>query len=138
MTICEKEQKFIADFNELDDWFLQYEYLIESSCGMPELPESLRTEKNRVPGCQSGVWVEVSRNAGKILIRAHSDALIIRGIMGVLLSLLNGRTPEEIEHYQMRFIKETSLMQQTSTDRFQGISAVLAEIKERIKEEGEI
>ncbi len=130
MTIREKEQQFIDDFNELGDWFLQYEYLIEMICGMAELPEALRTDETRVAGCQSGVWLAMEFKDGRVRIRAHSDALIIRGILAVVVSLLDGRTPEEICAYEMRFIDETPLKEQMSTDRFRGMAAVACEIRE--------
>lgn len=129
MTIREKEQQFIDDFNELDDWFLQYEYLIEMICGVAELPEALRTGERRVAGCQSGVWLVMEHEDGRVRIRAHSDALIIRGILAVVVSLLDGRTPEEILNYEMHFVDATPLKEQMSTDRFRGMTAVIQEIK---------
>lgn len=130
MTIREQEQNFIDDFNELNDWFLQYEYLIELTCGMQELEKDKRTERTRVAGCQSGVWLEMEIQDGTVLVRAYSDALIIKGMLAVIASLLSGRRAEEIAAYEMRFVDETPLKEQMSTDRFKGMSAVVNAIKD--------
>lgn len=130
MTIREKEQEFIDDFNELGDWFLQYEYLLESTSDMKPVTEEERTGLSRVPGCQSGVWLVITCVNKKVHIRADSEALIIKGILAIIVSLLDGRTPEELQQYQMRFIEETALHEQLSTDRFYGISSVVKAIKD--------
>lgn len=129
MTIAELEQTFIDDLNMLGDWFLQYEYLLEISTELPKIPEEKRTAENKVPGCQSGVWLDICQKDGKVFVTADSDALIIRGILSVIVSLLNDRTPEEIVAYVPRFIEETNIKQQISTDRFNGIHSVIQSIQ---------
>lgn len=129
MTIAELEQTFIDDLNMLGDWFLQYEYLLEISTELPKIPEEKRTAENKVPGCQSSVWLDICQKDGKVFVTADSDALIIRGILSVIVSLLNDRTPEEIVAYVPRFIEETNIKQQISTDRFNGIHSVIQSIQ---------
>ena len=129
MTIRKQEQEFINDFNELNDWFLQYEYLIELTCGMHELEAEKRTEQTRVAGCQSGVWLGLENTGGVISVKAYSEALIIKGMLAVIVSLLSGRSAQEIMAYEMRFVDETPLREQMSTDRFKGMSAVVDTIK---------
>lgn len=129
MSIHELEETFIEDLNMLGDWFLQYEYLLQISAELPKIPEAERSETNRVPGCQSGVWLKLACENGRVYVTADSDALIIRGMLSVIVSLLNDRTPEEICSYQPRFIKETNIRQQISTDRFNGIHSVIESIQ---------
>ena len=129
MTIAELEDTFIDDLNMLGDWFLQYEYLLEISTELPKIPESQRTDENKVPGCQSGVWLDIQYDNGKVLVTADSDALIIRGILSVIVSLLSNREPGEIVAYVPRFIEETNIRQQISTDRFNGIHSVIRSIQ---------
>lgn len=130
MTIAELEDTFIDDLNMLGDWFLQYEYLLEISTELPKIPEAERTDQNKVPGCQSGVWLNLSIEDGRVHVVADSDALIIRGILSVIVSLLSDRTPEEIVAYVPRFIEETNIKQQISTDRFNGIHSVIKSIQD--------
>ncbi len=130
MTISQLEDTYIQDLNSLDDWFLQYEYLLELSADLPKMEPGERTEERRVPGCQSGVWLILAYQDGKIHIRADSDSLIIRGILAIYVDLLDGRTPDEIVHYKPRFIEETNIKQQISSDRFHGLNMVLKKIQE--------
>ncbi len=129
MTIEEKQESFIMDFNELNDWFMQYEYLIVLAGTMEELQETEKNEETRVSGCQSNVWVIVEYDGQKLKIRADSDSLIIKGILGIIVQLLDGNTPYEILKADICFIERTSLKQQLSTDRFKGMSAVIDRIR---------
>ncbi len=130
MSIRELEDTFIEDLNQLNDWFLQYEYLLQISADLPHIPPEQRMESNRVRGCQSGVWLLLHAEDGKLSVCADSDALIIRGILAVIVSLLDGRTPEEICAYHPRFIEETCIKEQISTDRFRGIHEVIKKIQD--------
>lgn len=94
--------EIIADFEELGDDEERLEYLIELGSALPELGEEHRTEANRVQGCQSNVWMIVRPQPGEpptLEFAADSDAVIVRGLVGVLLSAYAGRTPQEIIDY---------------------------------------
>ena len=129
MTIMQLEDTFIEDINSLDDWFFQYEYLLEISADMPRLDPNERTEKNRIPGCQSGVWALFEFSEGRIWIRADSEALIVRGIVSIYVQLLNGRKPKEVLEFRPRFIEQTNIKKQISTDRFHGLHLILERIQ---------
>lgn len=135
MTIKELENTYIEDINMLGDWFMQYEYLLELSVEMPKIPEEERSEKNKVKGCQSGVWLSLENNDGIISVGADSDALIIRGILSIVVSLLNNRKAEEIVSYEPRFISETNIKNQISTDRFNGINSVIRTVQDFAEEQ---
>ena len=133
LTIQQLEDTYIEDLNMLGDWFMQYEYLLEISAELPKIPEENRSEENKVHGCQSGVWLNLSMETGKVHVLADSDALIIRGMLAVIVSLLDQRTPQEIISYKPCFLEETNLKQQISTDRFQGINSVITTIQQYAK-----
>ena len=128
-AIREIEDTYIEDLNLLEDWFLQYEYLLELSRELPRIPAEERTDDLRVKGCQSAMWIKLSYEKGRVYITGDSEALIIRGILAVIISLLNGRTPEEILSYEPRFIKETNIAKEISTDRFDGLHSVVRDIQ---------
>ncbi len=96
MTIDE----LIAEFDFLGTWDEQCRYLIELGEELPDLPPADKTDANRVRGCQANVWFipEVHQLNGdkSITIRAKSDARIVDGLIVVLLTLCNGKTPEQI------------------------------------------
>jgi cysteine desulfuration protein SufE len=133
MTIAEVENTYIEDLNLLEDWFLQYEYLLEISSDMPKLSDEERTDANKVKGCQSGVWLSISNNADVIHVQADSDTLIIRGILAIIVGIFDGHTKNEIENFQPSFIEKTNIKNQISTDRFNGIYSVINTIKNYAK-----
>ncbi len=88
-----------ADFAVMDDWEDRYRYVIELGKALPDLPETLRTEDNKVRGCASQVWLATDLAAsdhGKVFaLQGDSDALIVRGLVAILLALYQGKTPAE-------------------------------------------
>lgn len=129
MTLKEKQERFITDFNELGDWFMQYEYLIALAGEKTTFKEAEKKEETRIKSCQSNVWVLLDYDGQRISVRADSDSLIIRGILGIIEQLLDGRTPEEIAAADINFIERTALKQQLLTDRFKGMVSVITKIK---------
>lgn len=129
MTISEVEQTYIEDLNMLEDWFLQYEYLLEISSDMPKFSPDKKTDENKVKGCQSGVWLSMSNNEDIIHVQADSDTLIIRGILAIIVGIFDGRSKGEIATFEPSFIEETNIKNQISTDRFNGIYSVINTIK---------
>ena len=86
-----------ADFALLDDWEDRYRYLIELGRTLPPLPDTLRTEANKVRGCASQVWL-TSRTHGMppvLEFYGDSDAHIVRGLIAILFALFQGKTAEE-------------------------------------------
>lgn len=129
ITIEDYENSFISDLNELGDWFLQYEYLMRISAELPRIEDEKKTSENRVKGCQSAVWLDLHSENGRISVRADSDSLIIRGMIAITVFLLDGRLAEEIISYVPRYIEETNIKKQISTDRFHGLNSVIKAIQ---------
>lgn len=125
----EKQKKFIQDFNELDDWFMQYAYLVEMSADIEPLQNSEKTDENLVPGCQSKLWLTLAHKNGRVKIKADSDALIVKGMVGVCVHIMNDQPPEEIRNAEITFIEKTPIKIQISSDRFKGLESVIEKIK---------
>lgn len=132
--LISKEDLLISNFNELDDWLLQYEFLLEFISFMDAVTDGEKNESNRIAGCQSNVWLVLNNVDGRIKIRAFSDSLIIRGILALIICLLDNRTKDEILAYEMRLIEQTALKEQLSTDRFKGMAKVVEKIKAYARE----
>ena len=97
------EQEIIDEFALFDDWMDRYQYLIDLGRRLPEFPDELRTEENRIRGCQSQVWFVADEQDGRLHFRAISDAAIVSGLIALLLRLYSGRKPEEIINTPERF-----------------------------------
>lgn len=132
MTIRKKQDQLIEKFNALGDCFEQYTYLIALSAKLQPMVDSDRTEDNLVKGCQSKVWLKIRLNDGIITISADSDTLIIKGVLYILIDLLSGCTPSEIELYELDFLEKTQLAETFASDRLNGISSIVTTIKKHV------
>ena len=96
MTINELQDEVIEEFSDFTDWMDKYQLLIDLGNEQPPLDERYKTESNLIDGCQSRVWLQADLVDGKIMLTAESDALIVKGIIALLIRVLNGHTPQEI------------------------------------------
>src|ERR1700749_3807923 len=75
----------IDEFSFFGDWTERYQYLIDLGRKLPPFPESLRTEENKVHGCQSQVWLAASGDKNRLHFQATSDSAIVSGLIALLL-----------------------------------------------------
>ena len=123
------QQELIEDFELFEDWMDRYQYLIDLGRRLPEFPEELRTEENRIRGCQSQVWFVASRNGDRLEFRAISDAAIVSGLIALLLRLYSGRYPQDILDTPPDFVAALELESHLSPTRSNGLSAMLRAIR---------
>jgi cysteine desulfuration protein SufE len=129
MTIREREQYIKNDLETCTTWEEKYEYIIDLGRYL-EVDPSVRSEANRVRGCQSAAWVDVEKyDDGTVGIHADSDALIVRGLLAILVQILNKRTPEDIRSYDPQFFSDLGLMQNVSPARMNGLLALINKMK---------
>jgi len=129
MTIDEKQEEIIEDFSEVDDWMDRYQMLIDLGNEQQPLPAEDKTESNLIEGCQSRLWLICEEQQGKLYFRAESDALIVKGIVTLLISVLNGHTPDEILNTELYFIDKIGLREHLSPTRSNGLLAMLKQLR---------
>ena len=129
MTINEIQDEIIEEFTELDDWMDRYQLLIDMGNDQPPLPEKYKTEQNLIDGCQSRVWLQADLIDGRVHFQAESDALIVKGIVTLLLRVLNDQTPEDILSADLYFIEQIGLREHLSPTRSNGLLAMLKQMK---------
>ena len=112
-----------------DDWLDKYDYIISLSDSLPEIDPQKRTDKYLIEGCQSRVWVSSEIKYGKMFYSADSDAIITKGIIALLISVMNGRTPEEAANIDLYFIDAIGLGENLSPTRSNGLRAMIAQMK---------
>ena len=112
-----------------DDWLDKYDYIISLSDSLPEIEPQKRTDKYLIEGCQSRVWVSSEIKDGKMFYSADSDAIITKGIIALLISVMNGRTPEEAANIDLYFIDAIGLGENLSPTRSNGLRAMIAQMK---------
>lgn len=130
MTINERQQEIIDEFTDIDDWMDRYAYIIDLGNALPAIDESKKTPQNIIEGCQSRVWLDAELNdKGEIVFTADSDAIIVKGIISLLISVLNEHTPKEILESDLRFIDEIGLSSHLSPTRSNGLSAMVKQMR---------
>ena len=129
MTISEQGKSLAEDFSFMEDWTEKYQYMIDLSKSLDEMDLEFKTEDNLIKGCQSIVWLHSSFDGEKIHFQADSDAIISKGIVAILLNILNDRSPNEILSADLSFIDEIGLKEHLSPNRANGLSSMLKQIK---------
>ena len=127
--IAVAQEELIADFELFEDWMDRYQYLIDLGRKLPEFPEDLRTEENRIRGCQSQVWFVADQKDSRIEFRAISDAAIVSGLIALLLRLYSGRHPQDILDTPPEFVAALQLESHLSPTRSNGLSSMLKAIR---------
>lgn len=129
MTLNETQDEIIEEFEGLTDWMDRYAYIIDMGNTLEALPESDKTPQNLIEGCQSRVWIAADRgDDGKIHFEADSDALIVKGIVSLLMRVLNDRTPDEILGADLYFIDKIGLKEHLSPTRSNGLVSMVKQI----------
>ena len=123
------QDAIIEEFSMFDDWLDKYDYLISLSDSLPAIDESKRTEKYLIEGCQSRVWVASELSDGRMSYTADSDAIITKGIISLLVRVMNGRTPQEAADMDLYFIDAIGLGENLSPTRSNGLRAMVAQMK---------
>lgn len=130
MTIEEIQQEVIEEFEGFDDWMDKYQMLIDLGSEQQPLPEKYKVESNLIDGCQSRVWLQADLTPdGTIHFQAESDALIVKGIVTLLIRVLDNQTPDDILNADLHFIEDIGLKEHLSPTRSNGLLAMLKQMK---------
>lgn len=128
-TINEIQDEIIVEFSELDDWMDKYQMLIDLGNDLAPLDEQYKTPQNLIDGCQSRVWLQCDYADGKLHFQAESDALIVKGIIALLIRVLDDHTPQEILDADLYFIDRIGLKEHLSPTRSNGLLAMVKQIR---------
>lgn len=130
-TVNDAQDEIIEEFEGLTDWMDRYAYIIDLGNTLPEYPDSDKTPQNLIEGCQSRVWIDAKKESdGTIGFQADSDALIVKGIVALLMRVLNHRTPDEILGADLYFIDRIGLKEHLSPTRSNGLVAMVRQIND--------
>ena len=120
----------VDEFDLLDDWEQRYRYLIDMGKALPDLPESERSDANKVKGCVSQVWLVTEPADDTLTFRADSDAHIVRGLAALLVRLYSGRTGGEILSVDARdVLARIGLSEHLSPQRSNGLASMISRIR---------
>ena len=130
MNIEDIQQEIIEEFSDLNDWMDKYQMLIDMGSQQQPLPAKYKTESNLIDGCQSRVWLQADLTPeGKIHFQAESDALIVKGLVTLLIRVLDNQSPDDILDADLHFIKDIGLSDHLSPTRSNGLLAMVKQMK---------
>ena len=123
--------ELFENFSYLTEWEDKYRYLIELGDALPQFPDADKTPEHKVEGCQSEVWFSVQKQGDRYYFNATSDAHIVRGLEAVLITLVNGKTADEIRSLDLpAAFTRLGLEEHLSPTRRNGFFAMIGRIKE--------
>lgn len=117
------------DFLDADD---RYRLLIDLGRSLEPMPDALKTDSTLVRGCSASVWVyPVRQDDGRLHFLADSNAAITKGIIALVLSVVEGQTPQTIAETDIAAeLAPFDLSRQLSSNRTQGIPNMIALIRD--------
>ena len=129
MTINQIQDEIVEEFSSFDDWMDKYAYLIELGNSLAPLDEKYKTQNNLIEGCQSRVWLQADCENNKVLFSAESDAVIVKGIVFLLIRVLNNQTPDDIIDTELYFVDKIGLKEHLSPTRSNGLVSMVKQMK---------
>ena len=129
MNIEFTQKEIIDEFEMFDTWMDKYEYLIELGKDLPLIKDEYKKEENLIKGCQSRVWLHAEFSNNKISYFADSDAIITKGIIALLIRVLNNQTAENIYSTKLEFINAIGLTNHLSPTRANGLLEMVKQMK---------
>ena len=131
MTINEIQDEIIDEFSAFDDWMDKYQMLIELGNNLEPLAEQYKTPQNLIEGCQSRVWIQADydSSANTIHFTGDSDAVIVKGLVSLIIQVLNDHTPDEILSAELYFIEQIGLHEHLSPTRSNGLLAMVKQMR---------
>lgn len=129
MKMDEKIAQLITRFTKHDEWEDRYRELIQTGKNIEGLKDSDKDEKFRIKGCQSQVWLKPEYKDGVIFFHADSDAVLVKGIIGILLEVYSGEEPENIMGRPPQFLKDIGITEHLSMNRTNGLASMVKQIQ---------
>jgi cysteine desulfuration protein SufE len=123
------QEAIVTEMAGLEGNLQQYAYLVGLGRALQTPEPSIRQEAHAVPGCQSRIWIRAELRSRRMHILADAEAMITRGIIALLLRVLDGRTPAEILDGDLFFLDRTGLKTHLSPARGNGLAAVVQRIR---------
>ena len=129
-----EQEEILEEFRSVGDDFARYSYLLSLASLLPPFPDELRRPENAVKGCQSHVWLLAREEQGLFRFLADSDTYIIKGLLYLLMNVLDGRSLEAAAGGELYFWKDPMLLGSFDDRRQKGIGYVAAELQKSVAE----
>ncbi len=127
-------EELAETFEFLDDWEDRYRHVIDMGKAMPALEDAFRVPATKVAGCASQVWLlpEISGQGPEATFRfrGDSDAMIVRGLIAILVTLYDGLAVSNVLAVDARAeLMRLGLHDHLSAQRSNGLNAMVQRIR---------
>lgn len=130
MTIDQIQNDIVEEFSDVEDWMDRYGMIIDLGNNLPEINEAYKTPDHLIEGCQSRVWLNAELTPdGRVHYTADSDAIIVKGIISLLIQVLDNQTPDDILKADLHFINDIGLSEHLSPTRSNGLLAMVKQMR---------
>ena len=128
-SIEEIENEIVEEFSLFDSWDDKYEYIIDLGKRLEPLDDKYKIDENKVRGCQSTVYLVADHKNDKIVYKADSDAMIVKGLISMLIRVLSGQSADEIISAKLDFINKIGMMSHLAQTRSNGLLSMVKQMK---------
>ena len=128
-NIKELQSELIEEFELFDDWMEKYEHIITLGKELPIIEDAYKVDENLIKGCQSRVWLQAETEGDRVRYKADSDAIITKGIVALLIRVLDNQKAEDIIAADMSFLDQIGLKEHLSPTRANGLVSMVKQMK---------
>ena len=125
----QEAQALVDEFAMFDDWMDKYQYLIDMGAGLPRIDDAYKTDEYRISGCQAQVWLRAEDNDGRIRFTADSDAQLTRGLIAMLIRVLNNQPARDVAQADVSFLDGIGMKDHLSPTRKNGLDSMIKQIR---------
>jgi cysteine desulfuration protein SufE len=130
LTIKDIQEQIVEEFSFLEEWMDKYEHIIELGKELPKIDDAHKVDENLIKGCQSQVWLHAERNPDNTLrFSADSDAIITKGLVAMVIRVLDGQNAAEIAQTDLTFVRDIGLNEHLSPTRSNGLVSMINRMK---------
>ena len=127
--IQQREKEISDEFELFNDWMEKYEYIIELGKELPLVSDNYKTDDFLIEGCQSRVWLNTSIENNIISFHADAEAVITKGMIALLIRLVNKVNPQELISYDFSVLQKIGLQEHLSPTRANGLNGMIKRLK---------
>jgi|TARA_B100000768_G_scaffold38824_1_gene37663 cysteine desulfuration protein SufE len=125
-----RQEQIVEEFSFYEDWMEKYEQLIDMGKELAVLSDEHRQDEHLIRGCQSRVWLSATRTEEKhVRFYADSDAIITKGLVALMVRVLDGLPAKDIAESDLWFIEKIGLDKHLSPTRANGLHSMVQQMK---------
>lgn len=128
-VLTERAHALVEEFELFDDWMDRYQHVIDLGKELAPIDDDFRTDDYRIHGCQSQVWLQPGQDGDNVQFRADSDAQITKGLIAILLRVVNDAPAQDVAGADLAFLDQLELKEHLSPTRKNGLDAMIKQIR---------